>query len=311
MNKIPVWLDCDTGTDDAIAILCLNSLDSLDLKGISTVCGNTSQNNAFYNTHRVCGLMNSFYPVFPGADTPLRQELVIATAFHGENGLGNVELPVPDNAVINSENGWDALYRTARELSGELRLIATGPLTNIATAFLKYPDLPELLHSILIMGGSTTVGNVTPAAEFNIHTDACAAEIVFRSSDRIYMFGLNATLQEWLSAKDLDELEATGTKCGKFAHDCLQRALSSLSVIGLPGVSMHDSCPVLYLVYPELFEMERAGVYVETKGEITLGKTVTDLYSDKQFERKNAEVCTFIDREEFIRILKDCVIRNG
>ena len=311
MEKIPVWLDCDTGTDDAVAILALHALDEIDLLGISAVCGNTSLENAFCNTHRVCALTGARYPIYRGAAKPLHCKPTAAAAFHGSNGLGDVELPMPEDARILTETGWDALYRCALENCGRLRLIATGPLTNIATALLKYPDLPSLLHSFYIMGGSADFGNITPAAEFNIHADPHAAEIVFSSGIRVHMFGLNATLQEWFDNDDLDALSASGTVCGRFVHDCLQRAMKSLTAIGLPGVAMHDSCPVLYLAAPELFTMEEAGVRVETKGAVTLGKTVTDLYSDKQFDKKNALVCTAIDGKAFITKLKKLILANG
>ena len=311
MERIPVWLDCDTGTDDAVAILALNKLEEIELLGISAVCGNTCQENAFYNTHRVCGLAGAEYPIYPGAEKPLNCELVTATAFHGKNGLGGVELPVPEAVEIYETAAWDALYECALKNRGELRLVATGPLTNVATAFLKYPDLPLILHSLYIMGGSADFGNVTPAAEFNIHSDPHAAEIVFSSGIKVHMFGLNATLQEWLDEGDLAELLASGTECGRFVHDCLQCALKSLRELGLPGIAMHDSCPVLYLTNPEMFVMEDAGVHVETKGKLTLGKTVTDLYSDKQFDKKNASVCTHIDSKAFISKLKSLIIANG
>ena len=311
MSKIPLWLDCDTGTDDAVAIMTAHALDELEIVGISAMCGNTSQQNAFYNTHRICGLIGANYPVYPGAESPLITKLNYGVAFHGENGLGDVELPVPEDAVINSEKGWDALYRTAMEYEGQLRLVATGPLTNLAIAFSKYPRLPQMLHSVLIMGGAASFGNVTPAAEFNIHADPHAAQMVFKSGIKIYMFGLDVTLQEYFTDDDLNELEATGTKCGKFTHDCLQGAMKSLKKIGLPGVSIHDACPVVYLVYPDMFKMEEAGVFIETQGKYTMGKTVTDLYSDRQFEEKNAYVGTYVDKDRYIELLKNCIIQNG
>lgn len=311
MARIPVWMDCDTGTDDAVAIMLAQSLSEIELIGISAVCGNTCIDNTFYNTIRVCGLAGSDAPVYRGAENPLIGKLTYAAAFHGENGLGNVELPIPGDAVIHSEKAWDALYCAACSIPGELRLVATGPLTNIAIAFAKYPDLPGILHSVLIMGGSTTNGNVTPAAEFNIHADPHAAESVFRTCRCVHMFGLNATLQQWLSAEELDAYAATGTRCGEFVYDCLQPALKSLSRIGLPGVTMHDSFPIMYLVHPELFKMESAGVHVETRGKLTLGKTVTDLYSDKQFDEKNALVCTEVDRASFNSILFERITALG
>ena len=311
MKKIPVWMDCDTGTDDAVAILLAHALEELDLLAVSAVCGNTYQENAFRNTLGVVGLTGSTYPVYRGADRPLLKELQISTAFHGENGLGNVELPVPENAVTPDEAAWDALYACALSRPQELRLVATGPLTNVAIAFTKYPNLPKLLHSLCIMGGSAVAGNITPAAEFNIFVDPQAAEIVFRSGVRLVMFGLDVTLQEMLTEADLDELAASNTAAGAFAGACLRRALSNVVRYGLPGVSMHDSCPVMYLAHPELFSGEEAGVVVETRGTITNGKTVTDLYSDRQFPFKNALVMLHVDANRFIRILKEKIVSVG
>ena len=113
MEKIPVWLDCDTGTDDAVAILALHALDEIDLLGISAVCGNTSLENAFCNTHRVCALTGARYPIYRGAAKPLHCKPTAAAAFHGSNGLGDVELPMPEDARILTEAGWDEyeLYR--------------------------------------------------------------------------------------------------------------------------------------------------------------------------------------------------------
>lgn len=309
MNKYPVWFDCDTGVDDAIALMALHTLEEIDLIGISAVCGNALLDDTFPNTHRVCGLIGASYPIYRGADKPLYGEPHVSTAFHGQNGLGDVELPIPVSAVMHDAPAWDALHAAALQHPGELRLIATGPLTNIAIALTKYPDLPSLLHTILIMGGSASVGNVTPAAEFNIYIDPHAAQVVFKSGVPIVMCGLDVTLKAVLTPDDWDELAATGSKAGVFTKACLQPAWQMLQVMGFAGVPMHDACPVLYLVHPELFSAEEAGVYVETQGTITQGKTVTDLYSDKQFEKKNAKVVLDVDRDRFIEILKACIRR--
>ena len=311
MSKIPVWMDCDTGTDDAIAILLAHSLEELDLLGISTVCGNTTQENAFRNTHGVVGMTGVDYPIYRGAEKPLLRELELATIFHGENGLGDVELPIPENAVFQREKAWDAIFACAEQHPRELRLVATGPLTNVATAFVKYPRLPKMLHSLCIMGGSAGAGNVTPAAEFNIFTDPQAAEIVFHSGAKLIMFGLDVTMQEMLLEEDLEELGASGSKAGAFAKACLKCALHGVRRYGQEGVSMHDACPVMYLAHPELFEGEEAGVVVETRGTITNGKTVTDLWSDKQFPFKNAQVMLRVNAEAFIRILKEKIVSVG
>lgn len=307
MNPYPVWLDCDTGVDDAIALMALHALEAVDLVGISTVCGNALLDDTFSNTHRICGLIGASYPIYRGAARPLFGQPHISTAFHGKNGLGDVTLPIPETAVIRDMPAWDALHEAALAHPGTLRLIAIGPLTNVAIALTKYPDLTSLLRTILIMGGSASTGNITPAAEFNIYVDPYAAQIVFKSGVPIVMCGLDVTLKALLSPNDWEELAATGTRAGSFVRDCLQQPWRMLQPMGFSGVPMHDSCPVFYLVHPELFRTEQAGVYVETQGTITQGKTVTDLYSDKQFEKKNVTVVLDVDRDKLIQILKDCI----
>lgn len=308
MNKIPVWMDCDTGTDDAIAIMLASYLDDLSVQGISTAAGNTTQENAYWNTHRINRLLATNYPIYRGAEKPLITPLVTGEHIHGKNGLGNVVLPLPENPAVQKESAWDALYVCAKAHPHELRLVTTAPLTNIAIAFTKYPDLPGLLHSVNMMGGSAGVGNITPAAEFNLYVDPQAADIVFRSGAKINMFGLDVTLQAGLSLEELDELAASGRPAAVFTKECLMYSRPVLSKYGETGFTMHDSCPVMYLAHPELFEGEEAGVAVETRGTITNGKTVTDLYSDKQFPFKNVMVMLKLDRNKFMDILKSAIL---
>ncbi|MBR6089072.1 MAG: nucleoside hydrolase [Anaerolineaceae bacterium] len=308
MNRIPVWMDCDTGTDDAVAIMLAHKLEEIDLLGISTVCGNTVQENSFWNTHRINELMGTSYPVYRGAEKPMLIPLVTAAYVHGENGLGDVEMPLPEYPDVKNESAWDALYACAKDHPHELRLVPTGPLTNIAIAVTKYPDLPGLLHSITLMGGSAGPGNITPAAEFNIYADPQAADIVFRCGAPIVMCGLDVTTQAYLSMEDLNELADSGSKAGCFVKAILMHSFKILQKYGVKGFCMHDSCPVMYLAHPELFEGEEAGVVVETRGTITFGKTVTDLYSDKQFPFRNALVLLKLDREKFNAVLKQAVM---
>ena len=304
MTKIPVWMDCDTGTDDAVAIMLATYLEEIEVLGISTAAGNTIQENAYWNTHRINRLIGTNYPVYRGAEKPLIVPLVTGEHIHGANGLGDVEIPLPDDPVVQKESAWDALYACAKAHPHELRLVPTAPLTNIAIAFTKYPDLPGLLHSVNLMGGSAGAGNVTPAAEFNLYVDPQAADIVFRSGAKINMFGLDVTLQAGLSLEEVDELAASGKPAAVFTRDCLMHSWPVLSKFGETGFTMHDSCPVMYLAHPELFRGEEAGVVVETRGTITNGRTVTDLYSDKQFPFSNATVMLKLDREKFMKILK-------
>ena len=175
-EKHLIWLDCDFGTDDAAALLCAHGAASLEILGISTLAGNVEAHKTFRNALRLNRLLGADYPVYPGAEAPLVYPAEPGYRFHGENGLGGVELPLPENVIVPDVPAWDALYACARSMPGELRLVATAPMTNIATAFIRYPDLPGLLHSVTFMGGSAGSGNVTPAAEFNFYTDPEAAQ---------------------------------------------------------------------------------------------------------------------------------------
>ena len=192
-KQIPVWIDCDTGTDDSVAIMLAHALPELSVVALSAVAGNSPLYNTFPNTRRIVHLLGADYPVYPGAERPLVREPHVAGKFHGENGLGDVELPLPDCAPETTP-AWDALYEAAKRMPGELRLVATGPLTNVAIALTKYPELKTLLHSIALMGGAAVGGNVTPAAEFNIYDDPDAAQIVFKSGVPLVMCGLDVTM---------------------------------------------------------------------------------------------------------------------
>jgi inosine-uridine nucleoside N-ribohydrolase len=150
-----------------------------------------------------------------------------------------------------------------------------------------------------MMGGSATRGNRTPSAEYNIYADPEAAQAVFRSGVPIVMCGLEVTEQAYFTPEEWDELGTLPTEKARFLHRAGLHILEKNLQTGQKGFCIHDACPVFYLAHPEAFQGEEAGVFVETQGSITLGKTVTDLYSDRQFETKNALVLLQIDRQAF------------
>lgn len=302
MSRIPVWIDCDTGVDDAAALLTAHRLDALEIVGISTVAGNVPLDRTTCNTLKVCELMGADYPVFPGAERPWRRPYEDASKFHGADGLGGAALPEPKRAA-QEEAAWDALFRAAEAYAGRLEVVTIGPLTNLATALIKYPQLAKRIRRILMMGGAAVGGNRTPCAEFNIYADPDAAQAVFRSGVPIVMCGLDVTHQAYLTAEEIEALTRQETAVTRFFLASTRRALELNLAAGQPGLCLHDVCPLLYLARPELFEGRQAGVYVETRGELTRGKTVTDLYSDHQFETKNAFVVLKIDRPRFLEIV--------
>lgn len=310
MNKQPFLLDCDPGVDDAVAILLARRLRSLELVAVTTVAGNVELEHTTRNALIALELAG-FYdiPVYPGAAKPLFGEPVTAHHVHGQNGLGNLAVAPPKRAP-EPKRAWEAIIDTAKEYKGELTIVAIGPLTNLALAFLKDSSLPRKLRRIVLMGGAAVGGNATPCAEFNIYADPEAAKLVFSRGVPVVMCGLDATAPSYLTAEELDEVAALGTRQAAFVRDVLQGILRYSRSLGLPGVCLHDPAALLYADDDACFVSKAAGVCVETKGKLTRGKTVTDLYSDKQME-KNAVVVTGVDREALKARIFDSLARFG
>lgn len=302
MNAKPVWIDCDPGVDDAVALFLADRLPQLEIVGISTVAGNAALPTVTRNALQLCELMGKSYPVYRGAKKPLLREYNAAESFHGADGLGGAVLPEP-TLTARAESAWDALYAAAKRHEGALELIVLGPMSNVATAFAKYPALPRLLRRVLFMGGSATHGNCTPCAEFNVYSDPEAAQLVLCSSVPKVMCGLEVTEQAYVTPQELASLCAGENALCRFLRSATGMLLKKNLDAGLNGWCIHDACPVLYCASPALFSGREAGVYVETQATVTLGKTVTDLYSDKKFDRKNAFAVLDIDREAFVATL--------
>ena len=298
MSKIPVFIDCDPGADDILALLLACNMPQLDVVGISTLCGNVEGDKTFINAKKTVGVIGKDIPIYRGADSPMFRELITGKNVHGEDGMGGIasEIPTP-NINDNSEKAWDAIYREAKAHNGELVLVAVGPMTNVAIALAKYKELPSLLKKIVIMGGSAAYGNVTPSAEFNIYVDPEAAQILFKCGAPIYMLGLDATEKAVLLPEDIEKIGAMTSNQAKFAYAILKNTMDFYIAHGHAGNCMHDPCAVLYIAYPEIFTGKPAGICVETKASITRGKTVCDMYTDIKFGFENAYVMTDVDRE--------------
>ena len=297
MNRLPVWIDGDPGVDDAAAIMVAHDREELKIVAISAVAGNAPLDITTKNALCLCDMLGAEYPVYRGANGPLMRKCEDGAEFHGPDGMGGTNLPDPTRSAENIA-AWDALYEAAKKYDGKLEVVAMGPLTNIAIALSKYPDLKDRIHRVAIMGGSVTRGNRTPCAEYNIFADPDAAQIVFRSGVRVVMCPLEVTEQAYLTAEELEALRAT--EKGEFYYQASKHILEKNLEAGHPGFCIHDVCPVLYLAREDIFTGEEAGVFVETQSDLTLGKTVCDLYSDKQFEVKNTFVALNIDRTAFV-----------
>lgn len=308
MKKIPVWIDCDTGIDDSIALLTALKLEQLDVLGISAVAGNVELDYTFPNTRNVVHLANrDDVKVYPGAEKPLVLELDAAHEIHGANGLGNIELEESPNPK-ETKKAWDAIYEACKNSKEKVTLIAVGPLTNIAITIANHPDVVDYIKVINIMGGAADGGNKTPCAEFNIYADPQAAENVFKCGVPVNMFGLDVTNTAYIQEDEYAEIATIDTKQGRFVYSALKHYENNVKAQNRTFVPhLHDSCPVLFTAYPELFKGQKCGIYVETQGTITFGKTVTDLWTDFKYEDRHCQAFLEVDRKQLIRYTLDAI----
>ena len=304
-DLIPIWIDTDTGVDDAVALLCALKLDKLAIRGISAVAGNVEHAKTFKNCRNVLAYAGrEDIKVYPGAIKPMCVELDDASEVHGKDGLGGVVIP-ESIAKEETMHAWDAIYEAAKKEGGKLQIVAVGPLTNIANAIISHPDLKDMVERILIMGGAAVGGNATMAAEFNIYADPHSAETVMQSGIPVVMFGLDVTVDAYLDAKDIQDIRNFNTKISQFFVDVVQSNLNFyIKNYNREILCIHDACPLIYLQYPEIFTGQKAGVYVETQSRLSFGKTVTDIWSDTKFKSRETVVMLGVDREKFANTLK-------
>jgi inosine-uridine nucleoside N-ribohydrolase len=267
-------LDGDPGHDDMLAIFL--AAKHLEVVGVTTVSGNQSLPKVTRNARAVLELGDlTHIPLAAGMARPLVNDPVWAPEIHGQTGLDGVDLPEPTVELL-PQHAVDFIIEQSHEHPG-LTIVATGPLTNVAAAFIKDPTLGERLDCISIMGGSLTYGNSTAAAEFNIWVDPEAADVVFRSGVPMKMFGLNVTRQASATKTEIGRIADLGTPFAKTVAELLEFYRSSLeNVFGLAGASLHDPLAVATFIRPELFELRPMHVAIELNGKHTRGMTVCD-----------------------------------
>lgn len=271
-----VIIDCDPGHDDAISIILAASSDRIHIEGITTVAGNVEVEKTTLNALRVCELIGLDVPVARGAEQPLVKTREFAPDIHGDSGLDGPQLPeVPRKTAID-QHAVDFIIEKVMKSDGEITLVPTGPLTNIALVIQKEPAIVEKIKEIVLMGGGT-FGNWTPTAEFNIYVDAEAADIVFNCGVPVTMFGLDVTHQAITTPAILDKINSIETVVSEFVSDLLVYFTNTYKeVFGFEGAPIHDACTIAYLIDESIFEFEKVRVDIETKGEYSYGTTCVD-----------------------------------
>lgn len=307
MEKRKVILDCDPGHDDAISIIIAASERStLDIAGITTVAGNVEVGKNTVNALKICELLKLDVPVHQGASGPMVKPSEIATEIHGSTGMDGPELPEPDKTK-EEQHAVDFIIKTVRSSKEKVTLVPTGPLTNIALALIKAPDIKDNIEEIVLMGGGT-FGNWTPAAEFNIYVDAEAAKVVYESGVPLAMFGLDVTHQVIADKEIQKRLSSPDNEIAVFVSELLEffgRAYKDH--FGIEGGPIHDACTTMYLLEPDLFDMKHVNVSIETKGEFTYGMTAVDLLETTGLE-PNTMFARSVDQEKFWDLFEEILV---
>ena len=312
MSPRRIIIDTDPGQDDAVAILlALASPEEIEVLGIVAVAGNVPLALTSKNARMVCELAGRRdIRVFAGCDRPLERKLVTAEYVHGKTGLDGPVLPDP-TMPLQGQHGVDFIIDTLRaEPPGTVTLCPLGPLTNIATAFRRAPDIVVRVQEIVLMGGAYfEVGNVTPAAEFNIYVDPEAADIVFRSGVALTVMPLDVTHKALTTAPHIQGFRDMGTEVGHTVAawtDFFERF--DKEKYHAPGAPLHDPCVIAYLLRPALFTGRRINVEIETEGRFTTGMTVADWWGVTDRPR-NAMFMGGIDADGFFALLTERIAR--
>ena len=275
IEKAKILIDCDPGHDDAVAILF--AARHLDLLAITTVHGNSALANTTRNALAIVELARIDVPVAAGCSEPLVQAPVHSGYLHGKTGLDGAEIAAPTRRPIDA-HAVDLIIDTASQHRGELVVALIGPQTNFAVALKREPRLKQWVREVTIMGGSAAFGNITPAAEFNVHCDPEAASIVFDSGIPTRMAGYNVTRQTGFDTGDVARLRASGRKVAAVIGDLMAFYLAGQNrAFGLSVAPVHDVCALIPYVAPDLIRYVEISVKVELAGMHTRGMTVCDL----------------------------------
>lgn len=298
-----VILDCDPGHDDAVSIIIAASKKSdLNILGITTVAGNVEVEKNTLNALKVAELLKIEAPVVQGAKRPLVKQSEIAPEIHGDTGMDGPELPEPKKTV-HSGHAVDFIIEQVKASEEKVTLVPTGPLTNIGMALIKAPEIKENIDEIVLMGGGT-FGNWTPAAEFNIYVDAEAAKVVFESGIPIAMFGLDVTHQVIATPDIVERVGKIDNNIAQFVKELLIFfGQAYKDHFGFNGGPIHDACTTMYLMKPEIFDMQHVNVSIETKGEFSYGMTAVDKLNVTSLE-PNTQFAWSVDQDEFWNVFE-------
>ncbi|WP_426309475.1 nucleoside hydrolase [Cellulosimicrobium sp. E-16] len=306
-----VLLDCDPGHDDAIAMLLAHGSPAVDLVAVTTVAGNQTLEKVTRNALAVAELAGIDVPVAAGCDRPLVRPRIVAPDIHGDSGMDGPVLPTPRRAV-DRRHAVDLIVDTVMGAEpGEITLVPTGPLTNVAMAARREPRIVPRVREVVMMGGGYHVGNRTPVAEFNVLADPEAAHVVLNEAWPVTMVGLDLTHQAVATPDVRERLSALDTAPSRFVGELLDfYGATYRSAQGFPYPPVHDPCAVAAVIDPQVMTTRRAPLDVELHGALTTGMTVADLRGDEPApDECRTQVAVTLDHRRFWNLVLDALRR--
>ena len=302
--KRKIILDCDPGHDDAIAIMLAAKNENIDLLGITVVSGNQSIEKTTRNALNVCEYLGLDVPVYEGCGQPMiRNKPSVANDIHGESGLDG---PTFAPLTKKKEDKHAVMYMidTLLNSDGDITVVTTGPMTNLAMAMRLCPNIIPKIKEIVLMGGAYQLGNVTPAAEFNIFTDADAAHVVFTSGRRIVMAGLDVTRKVLCYPSIIERMSKHNNCASKLFVDLMTFfSKTQKEVYGWEGGPLHDPVTIAYLIDPTVLTLKEMYTEIDIRSEQSYGRTNCDYFNYLKKE-PNSFVAIDIDVEKFWNIIE-------
>lgn len=308
---LPIIIDCDPGQDDALMLFMALASPELDVRGIVAVAGNVPLAKTALNLRILVDIAGrGDVPLFAGCDRPMLRKLVTAEHVHGKTGIDGVEIYEPELA-LQAQHGVDFIVETLRAAKDdEITLVPTGPLTNIAMAIVKAPDILPKIKQIVLMGGAMFEGgNITPSAEFNIYVDPHACDVVLKCGRPVIAFGLDVTHKVMSTHKWVDQVRGIDNHVAQVTADFMAHFdRYDAEKYGSEGAPLHDPCTIAWLLKPDLFKLKSCACSVETGSELTMGHTAVDFWGATD-NPKNIEWAYDVDADGFFDLLTDLLGR--
>lgn len=303
MNRKKIIIDCDPGQDDAVAIMVAGKNPTLEILGITVVAGNQTLDKTQKNALSIVDYLGLDLPVYAGCTRPMVRDRITAADIHGESGLAGHTFG-PCKKQLEKQHAVQFIIDTLLHAEAPITLVPIGPLTNIAMAMRLEPKIIDKIERIVLMGGSYGLGNVTPAAEFNIFADGDAAHVCFTSGVPITMVGLDVTRQALCNSKIIERMSKIQNKATALFLDLMNHYCKvQKEIFNLDGGALHDPVVAAYLIDPSILVTKPMNVEIDIRGTQSYGRTNCDYFSYLKKE-PTADVAVEIDVEKFWDIVE-------